>query len=72
MLTFAMLLYAIGLPTLARCNNKAYEAMEQSLSRHLLSKGFLRAHNASGYNNHTNAIGTGDWPFVVLLQRSWI
>ncbi len=54
----------LGLPTLEHCVNKAHEAVEQSLSRHLLPKGFLRAHNASGYNDRNFAIGTDYWLFL--------
>ena len=50
MLTCATFLRGTGLPTLECGHNKANEAMEQSLSRYLLSKGFFRAHNTSRNN----------------------
>lgn len=58
MLTCETSLCGTGLPTLECGYNKANEAMEQSLSRHLLSKGFFRAHNTSRNNDRRYAIDT--------------
>ena len=39
------------------------------MSRYFLPKGFLRAHNASGHNDRSVALGTDYWLFQAAFKN---